>query len=152
MQTATSWECVSTEKLTWADPPDTASAVRSRPRPTLWSRCRRRTASLACPTHPGWVWPRFCSAARDPTLLVNPPVGWSDTSRATTTPSMVNKQNCIMIIIMFCWFLHFLEPFCKSFQRLNMQKQSSLYSFFASVKLCNYTFFVFSSKNNSNIL
>lgn len=79
-------------RLTWAGLPDTVSVGRSRQQPRLWSRCRRRTASLSCPTRPGWAWPRFYSAERVPTLLVNPPIWWANTkgAKGQTTISFFN--------------------------------------------------------------
>lgn len=74
-------------QLTWAGPLDTVSVGRSRPQPRPWSRCRHRTASLSCPTRPDWAWPRFCSAERVPTLLVNPPIGWANTTDSTVQPT-----------------------------------------------------------------
>lgn len=78
--------------LTWAGPPDTVSVERSRPQPRPWSLCRRRTASLSCPTRPGWAWPPFYSVERDPTLLVNPPFGRADTKGTTADDTTLYRQ------------------------------------------------------------
>lgn len=94
-------------RLTWAGPLDTASVERSRPQPRPWSRCRRRTASLSCPTRPGWAWPRFYSAERVPTLLVNPPVGWANTTGTTAQPTL--------------WFSNHILTNCNAYRHIVTQ-------------------------------
>lgn len=60
--------CVS---LTWAGVPYTASVVRSRRWPTLWSQCQCGTACSSCPILPGLVWLLLCSANRNDSSRVS---------------------------------------------------------------------------------
>lgn len=132
--------------LTWAGPPGTVSVERSRPQPTPWSLCRRRTASLSCPTHPGWAWPRFYSAERDPTLLVNPPVRWADT-KGTTVKSTLwifnHMQKNITHLMALSWLYTFIpvllcNDILKYYSSLDTQSHSALGDFFRGEKLCYF--------------
>lgn len=62
--------------LTWAGVQCTASVVRSRRWPTLWSQCQCGTACSSCPILPGLVWLLLCSAKSNDSSIINPRHLW----------------------------------------------------------------------------